>query len=81
MPPYPTQCGRVVEDTAFSSDVMFTKGGDGEGEMVGQMVGASGEARGLGRYSGGRMWGSGVSDSVCVYVHALVWPCGMVIFG
>ncbi|KAG2429326.1 hypothetical protein HXX76_011093 [Chlamydomonas incerta] len=53
------QCGRVVEDTAFSSDVMFTKGGDGEGEMVGQMVGASGEARGLGRYSGGRMWGSG----------------------
>ncbi|KXZ48221.1 BFR protein [Gonium pectorale] len=53
------QCGRVVEDTAFSSDVMFSKGADGEGELVGKMVGASGEARGIGRFSGGRMWANG----------------------
>ncbi|GFR43136.1 hypothetical protein Agub_g4153 [Astrephomene gubernaculifera] len=53
------QCGRVVEDMAFSSDVIFTKGGDGEGEMVGQIVGAGGEVRGLSRYSGGRLWAVG----------------------
>jgi transcription factor IIIB subunit 2 len=46
------QCGRVVEDIAFASDVQFQRGADGEGGMVGQMVGESGQAR----FSGGRFW-------------------------
>nr|ADI46953.1 BFR1m [Volvox carteri f. nagariensis] len=53
------QCGRVLEDTAFSTDVMFTKGADGAGELVGQLVGANGDAHGVSRYSGGRLWASG----------------------
>ena len=54
-------CGRVVEDLAFASDVMFQKGADGEGEMVGQYVGETGQARGVARYSGGRLWAGQVS--------------------
>ncbi|GLI62861.1 Transcription initiation factor TFIIIB Brf1 subunit [Volvox africanus] len=60
------QCGRVVEDTAFSSDVMFAKGSDGTGELVGQMVGANGDAHGIGRYSGGRLWASGGGHEAAV---------------
>nr|BCL66206.1 Transcription initiation factor TFIIIB Brf1 subunit [Volvox reticuliferus]BCL66274.1 Transcription initiation factor TFIIIB Brf1 subunit [Volvox reticuliferus] len=60
------QCGRVVEDTAFSSDVMFAKGSDGAGELVGQMVGANGDAHGIGRYSGGRLWASGGGHEAAV---------------
>ncbi|GLC54447.1 hypothetical protein PLESTB_000864600 [Pleodorina starrii] len=60
------QCGRVVEDSAFSSDVMFAKGNDGGGELVGQMVGANGDAHGIGRYSGGRMWASGGGHEAAV---------------
>jgi transcription factor IIIB subunit 2 len=53
-------CGRVLEDIAFASDVQFAKGADGEGELVGQFVGEGGEARGMGRFSGGRLWGGAV---------------------
>jgi transcription initiation factor TFIIIB Brf1 subunit/transcription initiation factor TFIIB len=49
-------CGRVLEDTAFSSDVTFMKGADGEGELVGQFVGERGEVRGLQRMAGGKVW-------------------------
>uniref|UniRef100_A0A7S3QLZ1 Cyclin-like domain-containing protein n=2 Tax=Dunaliella tertiolecta TaxID=3047 RepID=A0A7S3QLZ1_DUNTE len=56
------QCGRVVEDIAFASDVQFQRGPDGEGGMVGQMVGEGGQARGQARFSGGRFW-PGQSDS------------------
>ncbi len=54
-------CGRVLEDMAFSSDVQFAKGADGEGEMVGQFVGESGQPRGMARMAGGRLWGVKVS--------------------
>eukprot|EP00883_Tetradesmus_obliquus_P005675 jgi/Sobl393_1/16122/SZX78465.1 len=49
-------CGRVLEDTAFSSDVTFMKGADGEGELMGQFVGERGEVRGLQRMAGGKVW-------------------------
>jgi transcription factor IIIB subunit 2 len=39
------QCGRVFEDIAFSNDLTFAKGADGEGEMVGQFVSATGQVR------------------------------------
>jgi transcription factor IIIB subunit 2 len=58
-------CGRVLEDTAFSSDVTFTKGADGEGELVGQFVGERGEVRGLQRMAGGKVWSMRVSSSGC----------------
>jgi transcription initiation factor TFIIIB Brf1 subunit/transcription initiation factor TFIIB len=54
-------CGRVLEDTAFSSDVTFMKGADGEGELVGQFVGERGEVRGLQRMAGGKVWSMRVS--------------------
>jgi hypothetical protein len=64
-------CGRVLEDAAFASDVTFMKGADGEGEMVGQFVGDDGTVRGLQRMAGGKVWSSRVS--VCC---AVVW-CGV----
>jgi transcription initiation factor TFIIIB Brf1 subunit/transcription initiation factor TFIIB len=54
-------CGRVLEDDAFASDVTFMKGADGEGEMVGQFVGDDGNVRGLQRMAGGKVWSSRVS--------------------
>ena len=57
-------CGRVLEDTAFSTDVTFMKGADGEGELVGQFVSETGAVRGLQRMAGGRVWNSRVSSGV-----------------
>lgn len=57
-------CGRVLEDAAFASDVTFMKGADGEGEMVGQFVGDDGTVRGLQRMAGGKVWSSRVSGGV-----------------
>ncbi len=54
----------MVEDSAFASSLQFAKGADGDGEMVGQMVDASGEARAAGRFSGGRFYAGGVSARV-----------------
>jgi transcription factor IIIB subunit 2 len=54
-------CGRVLEDAAFASDVTFMKGADGDGELVGQMVGSDGNVRGLQRMAGGKVWSSRVS--------------------
>ena len=56
-------CGRVLEDAAFASDVTFMKGADGDGELVGQMVGSDGNVRGLQRMAGGKVWSSRVSES------------------
>jgi hypothetical protein len=61
-------CGRVLEDAAFASDVTFMKGADGDGELVGQMVGSDGNVRGLQRMAGGKVWSSRVSVCVCVCV-------------
>lgn len=66
------QCGRVLDENAFSSDIMFTKGADGDGELVGQFIGEGGEPRGLARFSGGRMWVGGVSRRKGGRVHL---PC------
>ncbi|KIY92524.1 hypothetical protein MNEG_15439 [Monoraphidium neglectum] len=52
------QCGLILEDIAFSSDVQFAKGADGEGELVGQFVSETGQVRGIGRMAGGRLWGA-----------------------
>jgi hypothetical protein len=54
-------CGLILEDIAFSSDVQFAKGADGEGELVGQFVSETGQVRGIGRMAGGRLWGARVS--------------------
>ena len=51
-------CGTVLEDVAFATDVQFTKGADGEGEVVGQFVSETGQPRGMARMPGGsRLWG------------------------
>jgi hypothetical protein len=47
----------VLEDVAFSADVQFVKGADGEGELVGQFVPETGQVRGLTRMAGGKVWG------------------------
>ena len=54
-------CGLILEAVAFSSDVQFAKGADGEGELVGQFVSETGQVRGIGRMAGGRLWGARVS--------------------
>jgi transcription initiation factor TFIIIB Brf1 subunit/transcription initiation factor TFIIB len=58
-------CGRVLEDAAFASDVTFMKGADGEGELVGQFVAEDGNVRGLQRMAGGKVWSSRVSGCGC----------------
>lgn len=50
------QCGRVLEDTAFSADVTFQKDAGGESTVVGQFVSETGVARGVGRIHGGRVY-------------------------
>jgi transcription factor IIIB subunit 2 len=55
------QCGRVLDEGAFSTDVQFVKGADGEGELVGQFVPETGQPRGLTRVAGGRTWAVRVS--------------------
>ncbi|EFN55262.1 hypothetical protein CHLNCDRAFT_57908 [Chlorella variabilis] len=50
------QCGRVLEDTAFSADITFQKDAGGESTVVGQFVNESGVARGIGRIHGGRVY-------------------------
>lgn len=42
------QCGRVLEDTAFSADVTFQKDAGGESTVLGQFVNEAGVARGIG---------------------------------
>lgn len=42
------QCGRVLEDTAFSADVTFQKDVGGESTVLGQFVNEAGVARGIG---------------------------------
>ena len=50
------QCGRVLEDVAFSADVTFQKDAAGESTVVGQFVNESGVPRGIGRIHGGRVY-------------------------
>lgn len=50
------QCGRVLEEMAFSVDVTFQKDAAGESTVVGQFVNESGVARGIGRIHGGRVY-------------------------
>ncbi|KAK9817299.1 hypothetical protein WJX72_012355 [[Myrmecia] bisecta] len=52
-----TSCGRVLEDVAFSSDITFSKGAGGESTVDGHFVSDAGAARGIGRISGGRIYG------------------------
>lgn len=52
-----TQCGNVLDEAAFSSDVTFTKGPGGESAVDGQRVSEGGVARGMGRIAGGRVYG------------------------
>lgn len=47
-------CGCVLEENNFSSDLMFAKGADGEGGMVGTIVG---QTAGGGNYSRGAYGG------------------------
>lgn len=63
LPPAPSpprsccvQCGRVLEDTAFSADVTFQKDAGGESTVMGQFVNEAGVARGIGRIHGGRVY-------------------------
>ncbi|KAL4858728.1 Transcription factor IIIB subunit [Chlorella vulgaris] len=50
------QCGRVLEDTAFSADITFAKDAGGESTVMGQFVNEAGVARGIGRIHGGRVY-------------------------
>lgn len=70
------QCGRVLEDTAFSADVTFQKDAGGESTVVGQFVSETGVARGVGRIHGGRVYAYQVGrrSGVCACVlRALSW--------
>lgn len=51
-----TQCGKVLEEDAFSTDITFHKDAAGESTVVGQFVNESGVARGIGRIHGGRVY-------------------------
>lgn len=69
-------CGRVLEDVAFASDVQFTKGADGEGEVVGQFVSETGQPRGLTRMPGGaRLWGQRVSHATPLLSGYMAYRC------
>ncbi|KDD72637.1 hypothetical protein H632_c3093p0, partial [Helicosporidium sp. ATCC 50920] len=50
------QCGRVLEEGAFSNDVTFVKDAGGESAVMGQFVGDGGVARGVGRLHMGRLY-------------------------
>lgn len=72
-----TQCGNVLDEAAFASDVTFTKGPGGESAVDGQRVSEGGVARGMGRIAGGRQYGhqvwGGTSPSQPLCSSALVW--------
>lgn len=51
-------CGAVLEETAYSSDVAFTKDAGGDSAVVGHFVSDTGQPRGLGRISGGKIYSS-----------------------
>ena len=57
------QCGRVLEDTAFSTDVTFQKDAGGESAVVGQFVSEAGVARGV-----GMVVGAGLIGTVLVFL-------------
>ncbi|KAK9825942.1 hypothetical protein WJX74_000470 [Apatococcus lobatus] len=57
------ECGAVVEETAYSSDVAFTKDAGGDSAVVGHFVSDTGQPRGLGRISGGKVYSSDPGDS------------------
>ncbi len=50
------QCGRVLEDVAFSSDITFAKDAAGDSTVMGQFVNESGMSRSIGRIHGGRVY-------------------------
>ncbi|BDA42484.1 probable transcription factor IIIB 90 kDa subunit at N-terminal half [Coccomyxa sp. Obi] len=52
-----TSCGRVLDEVAFSNEVTFTKGAGGVSTADGQFVSDVAASRGLGRISGGRLYG------------------------
>jgi len=52
-----TRCGRVLDEAAFSSEVTFSKGAGGESTVNGHFVSEAAASRGLGRVSGGRLFG------------------------
>ncbi|KAK9835222.1 hypothetical protein WJX81_006819 [Elliptochloris bilobata] len=52
-----TRCGRVLDEVAFSTEVTFTKGAGGESTVNGHFVSDAAASRGLGRISGGRLFG------------------------
>lgn len=56
-----TSCGQVLDETTFSAEVTFTKGAGGISTADGQFVSDVAASRGLGRISGGRLYGYQVS--------------------
>lgn len=61
------KCGTVLEDNAFANEVTFTKGAGGVSTADGQFVSDANASRGLGRISGGRMYGYQVRS--CEYLR------------
>lgn len=53
-----TQCGKVLEEGAFATDVTFVKGAGGDTTMAGQYV--VGDGTRSARFVGGRMYGQQV---------------------
>ena len=78
-----TTCGQVLDEIAFSNEVTFTKGAGGISTADGQFVSDVAATRGLGRISGGRMYGYQVGTCLltCLYsiarcaAHAGVCHC------
>ena len=52
-----TRCGRVLDEVTFSTEVTFSKGAGGESTVNGHFVSEAAASRGLGRISGGRLFG------------------------
>ncbi|KAK9838597.1 hypothetical protein WJX84_010152 [Apatococcus fuscideae] len=56
-------CGTVLDEDAFSSEVGFTKDAGGDSAVVGSFVSDTGVARGVSRISGGKVYSSEPGDS------------------
>ncbi len=60
----------MLDESAFSADVAFQKDAAGESTVVGQFVNESGQARGLGRIHGGKIYSYQASGQGC-------WGCSV----
>ena len=70
-----TSCGQVLDETTFSAEVTFTKGAGGISTADGQFVSDVAASRGLGRISGGRLYGYQVNTSAFIHLAVYSGAC------